>query len=334
MFSGKLKNYMLLSLLCLGIPSITHAKQNEGVVKLDGSSTVFPIAEAVAEEYRAVKPDVRVTVGASGTGGGFKKFYAEKNRTDINNASRPIKEKEIKKMEELGIGFIELPIAFDGITVVISSENTFVDYLTVEELNKIWGPESKVEYWSDIRPKWPKEKIALFGPGTDSGTFDYFTEVINGKGGKIRPDFTASEDDNVLVKGVAANPYALGYFGYAYYLENKKSLRAVPIRDRDSEKAVIPTSETINKGRYTPLSRPMFIYVNQESLKRKAVKDFVMYYLDTAGALSAEVGYIPLPNKVYALGKNFIKNGITGSKFSGVKSAGKDLIDIMNSTDK
>ncbi len=267
-----------------------------GTVKVDGSSTVFPITEAVAEEFRAVAPRVRVTVGVSGTGGGFKKFLA--GETDINDASRRIKSKEVSKAEEKGIKYIDLPVAYDGISVVINPKNDFVDYLTVEELRKIWQPGSSVKRWSDIRPGWPAKPINLFGPGTDSGTFDYFTKKVNGKSGASRPDFTASEDDNMLVHGVAGDKYALGYFGYAYYAENKDKLRVVPIDAGAGP--VAPSGVTINNGTYKPFSRPIFIYVRVKSLKKPEVAAFVNFYLKNAGALSKEVGYVPLQGKSYA----------------------------------
>lgn len=329
MFSKPFYKKFLFALSLLGGASTASAATLEGNVKIDGSSTVFPIAEAVAEEYGKKEKNVRVTVGVSGTGGGFKKFLTEKNNTDINNASRPIKEKEIKKAASLGIDVIELPIAFDGITVVVSQNNDFVDHLTVEELNKIFAPGSDVKLWSDIRASWPQKEIALYGPGTDSGTFDYFTEVINGKSGKSRDDYTASEDDNVLVKGVGSDEYALGYFGYAYYVANKKTVKAVPIVDKGAKEPVAPTQETINKGLYTPLSRPIFIYVNAKSLDRPEVKDFTLFLLDQAGMLAEQVGYIALPGAVYDLGKEFVNKKKTGAPFAGIKSAGQDLIKIM-----
>ena len=269
-----------------------------GTVKIDGSSTVFPITEAVAEEFNKIRQfsRVRVTVGVSGTGGGFKKFCV--GERDINNASREIKQQEIDKAKKNGIRYIEIPVAYDGLTMVINKGNNWVDYLTTAELKKIWEPGSSVKTWADVRKGWPKKRLRLYGPGTDSGTFDYFTEVINGKSQRSRSDFTKSEDDNMLVKGVAGGKYALGFFGYAYYSENKNILKAVPIQ-HNNHAPVSPTLETINQGTYAPLSRPIFIYVNIDSAKRPEVREFVRFYLKNAAELSKEVGYIPLPDKEY-----------------------------------
>lgn len=270
----------------------------KGTVKVDGSSTVFPITEAVAEEFGKVKEHrrIRVTVGVSGTGGGFKKFLA--GDTDINDASRNIKQREIDKAEKNGVKYIELPVAYDGLSVVVNKSNSWVDYLTVAELHKIWKRGSTVKTWKDIRPNWPDQKIRLYGPGTDSGTFDYFTEAINGKSQVSRSDFTKSEDDNVLVTGVAGDKGSLGYFGFAYYVENKDKLKVVPIKQGDN-KPVAPTMTTINNGSYAPLSRPIFIYVNFEAAKKPEVREFVRFYLKKAKELVAEVGYVPLPDQEY-----------------------------------
>ena len=303
---------LMTSLAVVGFSSAVSAGSLKGTVSLDGSSTVFPISEAVAEEYRAVEPRVRVTVGVSGTGGGFKKFLA--NETDINDASRAIKGKEIAKAKETGVQFIELPVAFDGLSVVISQKNKFVDYLTTAELKKIWAPESQVSMWGQIRDGWPEKPIRLFGPGTDSGTFDYFTKAINGKEGASRPDYTASEDDNVLVQGVGGDEFALGYFGYAYYVENKNKLRAVPI---DGGKGpVSPTFETINQGTYAPLSRPIFIYVNPKSLDKPEVASFIDFYIKNAATLSNEVGYIAMPEVIYEKALARISARETGSAYT------------------
>ncbi len=266
-----------------------------GEIKVDGSSTVFPITEAVAEEFKKIQPDVNTTVGISGTGGGFKKFTV--GETDISDASRPIKDKEKQKAEENKIEYIEIPVAYDGLSVVINKDNNWVDKLTVEELKKIWEPESKVKKWNEIRPEWPDMEIKLYGPGTDSGTFDYFTEAINGKEKASRSDYTPSEDDNVLVQGVAGDKGALGYFGYAYYVENKDKLKVVPIDGGSG--AIAPDEKTINDGTYKPLSRPIFIYVNKASLQRPEVREFVKFYLTEGPALVSQVGYIPLPENMY-----------------------------------
>ena len=284
-----------------------------GKVRLDGSSTVFPISEAVAEEFHAVAPRVRVTVGVSGTGGGFKKFI--NRETDISDASRSIKASEIERAEEAGISFIELPVAFDGLSIVTNSKNDWVDSMTVAELKMIWEPGSKVVTWQDVRDGWPAEKIKLYGPGTDSGTFDYFTKVINGKEQASRSDFTASEDDNVLVQGISGDLYSLGYFGYAYYKENKDMLNIVAIDGGAGP--IIPTEETINNGTYAPLSRPIFIYVRADALDDPAVSAYVDFYIDNAGTLASEVGYIPLQDSTYQAAKRRIATRESGTAYSG-----------------
>ena len=298
----------------------------EGLVSVDGSSTVFPITEAIAEEFGKVHPKARVTVGISGTGGGFKKFCT--GETDINDASRTIKKKEDDQAKTNGISYIELPVAFDGISVVVNPKNTFVNFLTPEELKMIWEPGSAVKTWQDVRSSWPNKPIKLYGPGTDSGTFDYFTESINGKSHACRSDFTASEDDNVLVQGIAGDPNALGFFGYAYYIENKSRLKIVPIDS--GEGPIAPTEVTINNGTYKPLSRPIFIYVSTGAAKKDIVNEFVMFYLDYAGKIANEVGYVPLPNKVYQLAKGRFENRTSGSVFNDPAMAGVDIQDRLS----
>lgn len=299
MVTSKIQRWLAVTLMIPVISTLAvlpaSAERLRGTVSLDGSSTVFPISEAVAEEFLAEQPRVRVTVGVSGTGGGFKKFLA--GEIDVNDASRPIKMSEVTKANELGIEYIELPIAYDGLSVVVNKKNTWVDHLTVAELTKIWQPGSSVKVWSDVRVGWPDMEIRLYGPGTDSGTFDYFTETINGKSGASRPDYTANEDDNALVRGISGDEGSLGYFGYAYYAANKDKLRIVPI---DGGKGpVAPTEMTINNGDYAPLSRPIFIYVREHALDRKAVRAFVDFYIESAPMLASEVGYISLPAAVY-----------------------------------
>jgi phosphate transport system substrate-binding protein len=264
-----------------------------GEIRIDGSSTVYPVTEAVAEEFQRANSGVRVTVAFSGTGGGFKKFCAEE--TDANDASRPIKVKE--ELEALckpaGVEPVELKVAIDGLSVVVNPRNTWATCMTTAELKKLWNEGSTVQRWNEIRPEWPNERIVLFGPGADSGTFDYFTEVINGTAQKSRSDFTQSEDDNALVTGVAGDQYALGYFGYAYYEENPGKLKALEI---DGGKGcVAPTNTTINDGTYAPLSRPLFVYPSRKSLERPEVAAFFRYYLDTVDSLLDDVGYIKLP---------------------------------------
>lgn len=265
-----------------------------GSVKIDGSSTVFPISEAMAEEFRKVNPDVQVTVGESGTGGGMKKFGP--GEIDIADASRKIKAEELKLLKDRNDDAIELAIAYDGLSVVVNKENTWAASMTKEELKKIWAPDSKVTKWSDVRPEWPNETIKLYGPGTASGTFEYFTEVIVGTAKSSRADYTASEDDNVLVKGVAGDKYALGYFGYVYYLNNKDKISLVAV---DAGKgAVAPSEQTIKDSTYA-LSRPLYIYVSKNSLARTEVKEFVKYYLNNAAKIVPEVGYVALDAASY-----------------------------------
>lgn len=274
-----------------------------GEVNIDGSSTVFPITEAIAEEFLAEQPEVRVPVGVSGTGGGFKKFIAKE--TDISNASRPIKAEEAAAAKEAGIEVLEIMVAYDGLSVLVNLENTWVDSLTVDELKMIWAPDSTVKTWKDVRAEWPAEEIKFYAPGTDSGTFDYFTEEINGESGAIRPDFTASEDDNILVQGISGDKNALGFFGYAYYIENQDKLKIVPIDNGNGP--VEPTFDTIKNGEYTPLSRPLFLYVNAASLEKPQVKEFIRFYLEVAPELVADVGYVALPDAEYTAGLELIK---------------------------
>lgn len=266
-----------------------------GEIVIDGSSTVFPITEAVAEEFNAVHRDVKIPIGVSGSGGGFKKFVV--SEIDIADASRPIKDSEKELAAANGIEFTEFTVAYDGLTVVVNAENDFATDITVEELQMIWAPDSKVMKWSDVRKEWPAEDIKLYAPGTDSGTFDYFTEAINGESGAIRPDFTPSEDDNVLVQGVAGDKYAMAFFGFAYYLENQDILKAIHVDNGTG--AVEPTFENIASGKYAPLSRPLFIYVNNAALERPEVKAFVEFYLTECPALLEEVGYIAMPDAAY-----------------------------------
>ena len=270
----------------------------EGNVEVDGSSTVFPVTEAVAEEFRKVHPGVQVNVGVSGTGGGFKRFVA--GETDISNASRPIKQTESDAAMKNGIEFIELKIGTDGLSVMVSPSNDFVECLTVDELRRVWEPGSTVKTWQDIRPEWPDNKLRLYGPDTDSGTFDYFTEVIVGEARASRADYTASADDNVLVQGVGGDRSAMGYFGYAYYAENRDKLKLVAVDSGNG--CVLPSDETIETGEYKPLARPMFIYVNVESLERPEIKSFLEFYMENGKQLVREVGYIPQADEVYQQG--------------------------------
>lgn len=287
----KLKSLILSGMTLMAAMSMAQSAPLTGKVQIDGSSTVFPITEAIAEEYREVQPRVRVNIGVSGTGGGFKKFTV--GEIDINDASRRIKDKEKKLAIKNHIKYMEVPVAYDGLTVVINKKNTWAQELTVAELKMIWNKDSKVVMWSDVRKEWPKRKIKLYGPGTDSGTFDYFTKVVNGKSGRSRSGYTKSEDDNVLVKGVAGDRDAMGYFGFAYYKENMNKLQSVKIN------GVAPTEITINNGSYKPLSRPIFIYVSNTAYKKPQVSNFVNFYLKTAPSIVSEVGYVSLPLKKY-----------------------------------
>jgi phosphate ABC transporter substrate-binding protein, PhoT family (TC 3.A.1.7.1) len=320
---------MIFALLVLVISCTPKGKVQ--VVSTDGSSTVYPITEAVADKFQKENPNIKVTVGISGTGGGFKKFC--RGETDMSNASRPIKDKEIETCKQNGIEFIEIPIAYDALTVVVNPQNDWVDYLTVEELKKIWEPEAqgKITKWNQIRPNWPDAPLNLYGAGVDSGTFDYFTEAIVGKEKASRGDYTSSEDDNVLVQGVANDKYALGYFGFAYYEANKDKLKAVPIDNGNGP--VAPSYENVVNGTYQPLSRPLFIYVNKESYEKKPhVKKFVDYYMKVVKESVREVGYVPLPDEAYDLANERLKNKVTGSAFKDAKP-GLKIQDILKIQD-
>lgn len=310
-----MKKILIQLAACLVISACGNNKQSDpnnsgSEISIDGSSTVYPLTEAVAEEYRNIQPDVDITIGVSGTGGGFQKF----GRGEINvaNASRIIKEEEKAVAAANNIDLVELKIAFDGLAVVINPANDWVQSFTVEELKKIWEPgaQGEIMKWNQINPQWPDEEIHLYGPGVASGTFDYFTEVIVGKSGASRGDFTASEDDNVLVQGVAGDKYGLGFFGFAYYEENSEKLALAGVDSGNGP--VFPSAETIRNGMYTPLSRPLLIYVNSSSLQNPAVVDFINFYLQEAGDLSKDVGYFPLPAEEYAnqidIFNTFVKN--------------------------
>ncbi len=300
------------------------------LVAIDGSSTVYPITEAVAEEFqKAKKGAVKVTVGISGTGGGFKKFC--RGETDISNASRPILEKEMADCRAAGIKYVELPIAFDALTVVVNPKNAFLKQISVEELKKMWEPagQGKVLNWKDVNPAWSDAKLKLFGPGADSGTFDYFTEAVVGKAKSSRGDYTASEDDNVLVQGVSRDNGGLGYFGFAYYIENKAKLKAVPVVNPKTGKAVEPSLENVISGAYQPLSRPIFIYVSAKSIDKPEVKEFVEFYLKNGGALAKEVKYVPLTDADYKhAADNFAKRK-TGTAFGGHSEVGVKVSDLL-----
>ena len=288
-----------------------------GTTDIDGSSTVFPITEAMVEEWgQSIGGSARLVIGISGTGGGFKKFCS--GETDINDASRPIKASEVEKCAEGGVEFIELPVAIDGLTVAVHPENDFAECLTVDELQTMWEPraEGKINRWNQVRPEWPDDRLRLYGPGVDSGTFDYFTEMVNGETQASRGDFTSSERDNVLVQGIAGDRSSLGYFGYSFFVENRDKLKMVAIDGGDG--CVFPTDETINNGAYAPLSRPLFIYVSKEAWEQQEVKDFVSYYVsfDRAGLLK-ELGFVPFPKAVHNLVLDRFERGLTGTIFGG-----------------
>jgi phosphate transport system substrate-binding protein len=301
------------------------------IVKIDGSSTVYPISEAVAEEFqKAKKGKIKVTVGISGTGGGFKKFC--RGETDISDASRPITAKEMKACAEAGIKYVELPVAFDALTVVINPKNTWIKEFKVEDLKKMWEPgaQGKITKWNQVNPAWPDAPLKLFGAGSDSGTFDYFTDAINGKEKASRGDYTASEDDNVLVQGVSRDVNAIGYFGLAYYVENKDKLKAVPIVNKGTTKAVSPGIDTVMDGTYQPLARPIFIYVSDKAMARPEVKEFVEYYLTHGAKLSKEVGYVPLGKQHYQLAMKNFKSQKLGTGFGGKAEVGVKLDDLLH----
>jgi phosphate transport system substrate-binding protein len=321
-----MKILSLLSAVLLAAPALAQQK----IVKIDGSSTVFPVTEAVAEDFqKAKKQQVKVTVGISGTGGGFKKFC--RGETDISNASRPILKSEMTDCAKIGVEYIELPVAFDALTVVVNPKNSFIKQLTVAELKKMWEPaaQGKVTRWNQVNPSWPDQPLKLFGAGADSGTFDYFTEAIVGKAKSSRGDFTASEDDNVLVQGVSRDVNAIGFFGFAYYVENRDKLKAVPIVEKEGKPAVAPSMDSVLKGTYQPLARPIFIYVNTKSLAKAEVKDFVEYYMRNGAKLSREVKYVPLPDKAYTLGWEHVVKGKKGTKFGGIAEVGVTIEELM-----
>ena len=325
------KQSKLVSALALvGAGFFAAAAAQAQVVKIDGSSTVYPITEAVAEEFQKAKKNaIKVTVGISGTGGGFKKFC--RDETDLSNASRPITEKEMADCKAAGVEYIEMPVAYDALTVVINPKNTFLKQATVEELKKMWEPAAQgtITKWNQINPSWPDAPIKLFGAGADSGTFEYFTEAIVGKAKSSRGDYTASEDDNVLVQGVSRDVNAIGYFGYAYYAENQGKLKAVPIIEKAGKPGVSPSMNTVLDGSYQPLARPIFIYVNAKSLDRPEVKKFVEYYMTHGSKLAREVKYVPLPDKAYVLNKEHLAKGKKGTVFGGVAEVGVKIDDLL-----
>jgi phosphate transport system substrate-binding protein len=326
----KLSNARTFGILVMLLTSVSAVgvAQAAALVKIDGSSTVFPITEAVAEDFQKAKRGaVNVTVGISGTGGGFKKFC--RGQTDIVNASRPILKKEMDECKAAGVQYVEMPVAFDALTVVVNPKNDWSKTITVEELKKIWEPaaQGKVTKWNQVNSSWPDETFKLYGPGSDSGTFDYFTEAIVGKAKSSRGDFTASEDDNVLVQGVASDKNGLGFFGFAYYIENQKKLKAVGV---DGGKGpVLPSVKAVEDGSYQPLSRPIFIYVNIKSADRPEVKEFVEFYMKNAVPLVKEVKFFSLPPQVYTTNLEHLNQKKTGTVFDGRPEVGLRIEEVL-----
>lgn len=321
---------LLLTLLGLGygLSPAQGQAQASSVVKLDGSSTVFPISEAVAEEFqKSTRGSVRVTVGISGTGGGFKKFC--RGETDIQDASRPISADEMEECHKHGVQYFELPIAFDAMTLVTSPKNTWLQSLTLPELKRMWEPsaQGKITTWKQINPMWPDEPLKLFGAGSDSGTFDYFTEAVVGRAKSSRGDYTASEDDNTLVQGISADKAAMGYIPYAYYPPNKQKLKLIGVDN--GQGPVLPSRETVENGSYRPLSRPLFIYVGKKSAERPEVKQFVEFYLKEGLKLAEQVKYVPLPADAYQTALEHFHNGKLGTVFQGHTSVGLRIADLL-----
>jgi phosphate transport system substrate-binding protein len=320
---------LFVGLLGFSVPGCGEKKGEPAEVKIDGSSTVYPISLAAATDFQKKNSDVKVTVAVSGTGGGFKKFT--KGETDVSDASRPILKKEMEEASKHKVEYIELPVAFDAITVVVSTKNDFVDFMTVDELKKMWSKASqgKVTKWSEIRKGWPEKPFKLFGPGTDSGTYDYFTEAVNGKSGDSRSDYSASEDDNTLVRGVAEDAEALGYFGFSYYENHKDKLKAVKIKGPKNKEPVEPGDDTIKNGTYTPLSRPLFIYVNKKSADRPEVDKFVAFYLTNAATLARRQKSVALPTSAYEIVRARYKDRKAGTAFGGVPEVGLPIDELL-----
>jgi phosphate transport system substrate-binding protein len=333
MFSAKKRFHIISTLLAssaivasgLLVSPVATNSQSSSTIKIDGSSTVFPIAEVAAEEFQKSKAGaIKVTVGVSGTGGGFKKFCS--GQTDIANASRPISTKEIDACRAKGIRFIELPIAYDALTVVVNPENNWANTMSVEQLKKIWEPgaQGKITNWNQINSRFPNQPLKLFGPGQASGTFDYFTEAVNGKAKASRTDFTASEDDNVLVNGVSKDKGGLGYFGMAYYEANKSKLKAIKVG------GVSPSAETVKSGKYTPLSRPLFVYVNATVAAKPQIKEFVSFFLKNAGQFATQTRYVSLPDAAYTTAIKHFDNKRTGSVFGGKEAIGLTIEELIS----
>ena len=335
LFKRKNRKTLIVSLASLVLISGSAWGQEKlsGTVRLDGSSTVAPITMAAAEMFMEQQPRVRVTVGISGTGGGFKKFLDEKPslRTDISDASRSIKPSELKRAAKLGVEFIEVPIGIDGIAVMVHPSNTFCGHLTVTELKHIWEPGSAITNWSQVRKGFPDMPLKLYGPGTDSGTFDYFTKAIVGKEKASRSDYTASESDNVLVRGIAGDKGSLGYFGYSYYEANRNKLRLVGI-DNNNGTPVKPSLDVIRSGTYKPLSRPMFLYVNKTAYERPEVKAFLGFFFENARSIveHPRVNYVALSDKLYSIGLQRLDTGKTGSAMASAGKNTANLVDVFS----
>jgi len=321
---------LALATTVAGAP-IVHAA-HEGPIALDGSSTVYPISEAVGEEFQRANPKSRVTIGIAGTGGGFQRFCS--GEIDVANASRPIKATEADACKAKGIEFIELPIAYDGLAIVVNPANDWAECITTKELLTLWAPEAqrKVTRWNQVRASWPDKPIQLFGAGTDSGTYDYFAEAVVGKDKGTRGDYQASEDDNVLVQGVSGDPAALGFFGLAYYQENQAKLKLLGVDDEKADNGagcIKPSQETVEKGTYQPLSRPLFIYVKKTSAGTPTIEAFVRFYLEQAGALSKEVGYIPFPADAYGLLQKRFEARTAGTLFGEGSNVGITITELL-----
>jgi phosphate transport system substrate-binding protein len=318
---------MAASLGCAGCGGGGETRQ----VDIDGSSTVYRLSAGAYELFQEEHPEVVISVNYSGTGAGFKKFIDGK--IDIADASRPIQQGEIDQAKERGIEFIELPVAFDALTVAVHGENDWADDISIDELKKLWEPAAKgvITRWNQIRPEWPDEEIRLFGAGHDSGTFEYFTEAVIGEKGAARPDATATEDDNIIVQGIAGDKFALGYLPYAYYEPNKDKLKALKIdwRTDDEVGPIEPSPETVQAGTYNPLSRPIFIYVNKKSAERPEVREFVEFYLANAGRLAKMLDYVPLPDKAYEMAGQRFAEQKTGTGFGGKSEFGLPLEEIL-----
>lgn len=331
----------VLALVCLlgGMPFSQTVLADDAMIKIDGSSTVFPITEAMAEEFQTSKKGaVKVTVGISGTGGGFKKFC--RGETDVQNASRPITEKEMTDCAASNIKYIELPIAFDAMVIVVNPKNTWVNDISVEQLKTIWAPEAqgKITKWNQVNPSWPNEPLKLYGAGSDSGTFDYFTEAIVGKAKSSRGDYTASEDDNTLVQGVSNDKNGLGYIPLSYYEENKSKMKMLGViggaKSPKKSTAVKASRETVENGTYFPLSRPLFIYISENALKRAEVRQFTEFYLKNASSLVPEVKYVALPAKAYELAQQRLNKNQLGTVFKGHAEVGLKVEELLKKETK